>query len=143
MILLLALAMMQDKPQLPDTPERKVLEKVCYTACHGPENVMKKRKTHEGWDKTISDMAEKGAKGTDEQFDAIVAYLSKYYAAVNVNKAPEAELKTVLEITAEEAAAIVKYRAANGEFKSADDVAKVPGVDAAKIAARKERILTK
>jgi competence protein ComEA len=40
----------------------------------------------------------------------------------------------------QEAAAIIEYRAKNGPFKSIEDLKKVPGIDAAKIEARKDRL---
>ncbi|HKX30835.1 MAG TPA: helix-hairpin-helix domain-containing protein, partial [Blastocatellia bacterium] len=39
-----------------------------------------------------------------------------------------------------QAAAIIQYRAKNGKFKSIEDLKKVPGVDAAKIEAKKDRL---
>ena len=146
MIAALLLLLLQ-KPGLPasfpDGPERKLVEKTCLTACHGTENVLKKRRTKDLWDKLISDMAEKGAKATDDDFDTIMNYLARYYGQVNVNKAAAADLQEVLDVTADEAAAIVKYREANGGFKSADEIDKVPGLDAKKMNDRKPRILVK
>jgi DNA uptake protein ComE-like DNA-binding protein len=48
-----------------------------------------------------------------------------------------------LEIPAKEADAIVKYRTANGAFKDLDALAKVPDVDAKKLAERRDRITFK
>lgn len=127
----------------PDGPEKKLIEKTCLTACHGTENVLKKRRTKEAWDKLMSDMAEKGAKATDDEFDTIMNYLARYYGQINVNKAAAAEMQEVLDITADEAAAIVKYREANGGLKSVDEIEKVPGLDAKKMNDRKPRILIK
>ena len=44
------------------------------------------------------------------------------------------------EVLRSQAAAIVRYRAEHGDFKSVEDLKKVPGVDAAKIEARKDRL---
>ena len=68
-------------------------------------------------------------------------YLARYFAQINVNKASAAEIQDIVDLSADDAAAIVKYRETNGEFKSIDDVGKVPGLDAKKIADRKDRIL--
>src|SRR5947207_15277801 len=89
--------------ELPDGPGKKAIEKVCYTACHGPENVLKKRRTKDAWDKVLDDMSIKGAKATDEEFDLVLTYLSRYYAQINVNKATADEIREVLDITADQA----------------------------------------
>jgi competence protein ComEA len=128
--------------KLPDGPGKKTVEKVCFT-CHGPENVLKKRRTKAQWDKVLDTMAENGAKATDKEFEEVLAYLNRYFAQINVNKASPAEIQEAVDLTADEAAAIVKYREANGEFKNLDDVARVPGLDAKKVADRKDRILFK
>jgi competence protein ComEA len=140
--LLLLTASAVAQPQLPDAPGKKTLEKVCFK-CHGPENVLKKRHTKEQWDKVIDTMTENGAKGTDAEFEEVLNYLSHYFAQINVNKASAVEIQNVVDLSADEAAAIVKYREANSEFKSVDDIGKVPGLDAKKIADRKDRILFK
>jgi competence protein ComEA len=139
-ILLFSCIALAQTPQLPDGPGKKTLEKVCFK-CHGPENVLKKRHTKEQWDKVIDTMTENGAKATDAEFEEVLNYLSRYFGQINVNKASAAEIQEVVDLSADEAAAIVKYREANGEFKSVEDVAKVPGLDAKKIADRKDRIL--
>lgn len=49
------------------------------------------------------------------------------FAAVDLNSASQAELETVKGIGPAKAKAIVEYRKKNGNFKSADDLDKVPG----------------
>ena len=46
----------------------------------------------------------------------------------------------MLDITAAVADALVSYRQQNGPFKTLDDLKKVPGLDAAKVDARKVRV---
>jgi len=50
------------------------------------------------------------------------------------------DLQTQLELTAKDADAIVKYRTDHGDFKDFDSLTKVPGVDAAKLTAKKDSI---
>jgi DNA uptake protein ComE-like DNA-binding protein len=50
-----------------------------------------------------------------------------FCALLPVAAAPD--LESQLEITADEAGAIVKYRQAQGRFKDFSDLAKVPGLD--------------
>jgi competence protein ComEA len=60
---------------------------------------------------------------------------------VMVNKAPADEIQISLDVPAEVAAALVKYRQDKGPFKSSDDVKKVPGIDAAKVDAATSRLV--
>jgi competence protein ComEA len=60
---------------------------------------------------------------------------------VNVNKGPSAELASVLEITSGQADAIVKYRMDHGDFKTVDDLKKVPGLETAKLDSKKDRVV--
>lgn len=48
-------------------------------------------------------------------------------AAVNLNSATAADLQDVTGIGPKKAEAIVEYRKKNGQFKSVDDLDKVPG----------------
>jgi competence ComEA-like helix-hairpin-helix protein len=57
-----------------------------------------------------------------------------------VNKAPAKDLQDQLDLSGDEAAAIVKYRDANGGIKNWDDLAKVPGLDAKKLEPLKKRL---
>ena len=47
--------------------------KICLD-CHDQDTVIVDNRTKEAWKKTVAKMAERGAEGTDEQFEAIVAY---------------------------------------------------------------------
>ena len=81
----------------------------------------------------------------DEEFGAILKYLAKNFPAeelpkLNVNKATAIELESRLTLTRSQAAAILQHRAKKGPFKSIEDLKKVPGLDAAKIEAKKDRL---
>ena len=82
-------------------------------------------------------------KGSDEDLDAVVNYLSRYLGKVNVNKADAREIQETADLSAAEAEAIVRYRTQNGDFKNLDDLHKVPGIDAKKLDERKDRIAFK
>src|SRR5580704_17420260 len=117
----------QDK--LPDGPGKDTLKRVC-TGCHGPENVAGLAKTRSDWEALVGNMASTGAQGTDDEFNQIVDYLAAYFPkTVNVNKAAAKDLETGLWITSKEAEAMVHYRGQNGDFKSMEDIGKVPGLD--------------
>ena len=87
-----------------------------------------------------------GAKGTQKEFDDILEFLAVTYPGeevpkIKVNEARAVELESGLSLPRSQAAAIVAYRTKNGDFKSIEDLKKVPGVDVAKIEARKDRLL--
>ena len=84
-------------------------------------------------------MVKIGAKGTDEQFERVIRVLLRTLTKVNVNTAPAQEIAPVLDMTDATAEALVKYRTEHGSFKTLEDLKKIPGVDAAKLNARKER----
>jgi len=131
--------------QLPDGPGKAETEKLCKN-CHELARSVSKRQDRDGWQATITKMVAMGTKGTDQELEAIVAYLAKHYPAdevppVNVNTAPAIELESRLALRRSQAVALISYRNQNGKFKTIDDVKKVPGIDAAKIEVRKDRIV--
>ena len=134
----------QDKPKLPDGPGKETMQRICSN-CHGPEIVLGKRLTRDGWSQIVMNMIQRGAQGTDDEFADIVDYLtntvSVQAAKINVNKATAKQLQTGLEISDKDADAILHYREANGDFKTIDDLKKVPGLDPAKVDAKKSKLV--
>jgi len=136
------LAMPAAAQQLPEGPGKAELQKVCGL-CHQAERSAAVRLTREGWEGVIGDMIARGAKGTDEEFAAILDYLSKNFLGdaprpLNINKANNIELESVAGLTRKEAAALLKWRQDTGFCKSLDDLKKVPGLEYKKIEARKD-----
>jgi competence protein ComEA len=130
--------------QLPDGPGKDALVKVCST-CHEPNRAAAFRLTREGWEATVADMKWRGAKGTDEEFAAVVDYLATNFLGeaapkLNMNRATSVELESVLSLLRKEAAAVIASREKLGGFKSIEDLKKVPGVDFKKIEAARDRI---
>jgi competence protein ComEA len=100
-------------------------------------------KTRDEWGAVVGEMAADGAQATEDEFNEIVDYLATAFPKapkINVNKAGAKDLEGGLELSTKEAEAIVHYREEKGSFKSIEDVEKVPGVDAKKIEAKKERL---
>jgi competence protein ComEA len=130
--------------QLPEGPGMEETRKVC-SQCHELERSIAPRQDREAWQATIDRMVALGAKANATDLRAIVEYVSKNYPGeklprVNVNTARPIELESVLTLRRSEAAAIIAYREKNGPFKSIDDLKKVPGIDPAKLAAKKDRL---
>ena len=130
---------------LPDGSGKAELLKVCG-GCHQAERSAAVRLTREGWEGVISDMIVRGAKGTDEEFAAILEYLAKNFLGeaarpLNINRANNIELESVAGLTRKEAAAVLKWLDEVGVCKSLDDLKKVPGLDFKKIEARKDFVV--
>ena len=126
--------------QPPAGPGRDALFKMCGN-CHSAESSLSQFKTHDEWVKTLDEMANNGAQGTDEEWTQIQAYLDKNYSLIFINKATAKELESTLDVAAALAEAIVKRRAEKGNYTSIDDIKRVPGIDAAGIDARKDRFV--
>jgi competence protein ComEA len=124
---------------LPDGPGKEQVLKLCRD-CHDLDTITQENRTKESWKKTVAKMGDRGAEGTDEQFEAIVAYLTKNFGRVNVNKATAEEIAAGIEFSPKEAASIVEYRDKNGPFKNWRDLTKVDGLDAARVEAKKDHI---
>jgi competence protein ComEA len=134
----------QANSQFPDNPGRDTFLKTC-SVCHSPTNVLANGLDRDGWADVITKMVGFGATGTDEQFSEILDYLTKSFppaasVKIEVNKATADQLATGLGVTPQEAKAIVDYRQKNGDFKTLDDLKKVPGIDTTKLDLKKSRI---
>ncbi len=131
--------------KLPDGAGKATTQKVCGT-CHGAELVIGRQETRESWGTTVNDMIQRGATGTDDEFFEVVEYLATNFSPtspvirLNVNKATAKDFENGLRIPAKLSAAIVHRRDEKGDFKSLEDLKKVPGVDANKIDANKNRL---
>jgi competence protein ComEA len=128
--------------ELPSGAGKDTFIRVC-SKCHSPDNVIVNGQDRTGWENTISKMAGFGAVATDDEFTAILDYLVKNFPAVpniNVNQATAAQLTSGLGLSAAEADAVIEYRKKNGDFKTLDDLKKVPAVDAKKFDVKKDRL---
>jgi competence protein ComEA len=130
--------------QLPDGAGRAVVLEVCG-GCHGPKRVLGQAHTAEEWGQIVGKMVELGAEGTDDEFNEAVNYLAVHFpksavGRININKASAKELETRLDLPAKDAEAIVRYRVENGNFKSLDELKKVPGLDYKGVEAKKDRL---
>ncbi len=138
-ILLLFASLAQE---LPEGPGKEVVLKICRD-CHDLDTVTMDNRTKEGWKKTVAKMGDRGAEGTDEQFEAVISYLTKNFGRTNVNTASAEEIAAGTGFSAKEAEAIVKYRAKNGDFKDWRDLKKVEGLDPATVDAKKDHVAVK
>jgi competence protein ComEA len=114
-------------------------ETVCG-ACHTASMVSDIR-TEGEWKETVEHMVSMGATGTDQQMEAVMRVLLRTLTKVNVNTATAAQLPLVLDISEATAQAVVKYRTRHGNLKTIEDLKKVPGINAARLEARKDRVV--
>jgi competence ComEA-like helix-hairpin-helix protein len=143
--LLLTLAFVGAAQTLPDGPGKAETEKLCR-GCHEVARSISLRQDREAWAATVQKMVSLGMKGSDADMQLVVDYLAKNYPAdavppVNVNKAPAIEFESRLGLRRSQAAAIIRYRAEHGDFKDLGELKKVPGIDAALLEAKKDRLV--
>jgi competence protein ComEA len=129
---------------LPEGIGQEETTKLCKT-CHELAKSVSLRQDRAGWTATLRKMTAFGMKATDKELDLVLDYLSKHYPAedvpkVNVNTATAIELESGLSLRRSQARALIAYREKNGDFKSLDDLKKVPLLDAARIEEKKDRI---
>ncbi len=135
---------LQTRP-MPDGAGKEETQKMC-ASCHDLDKSLSQKQDRAGWQRTVEKMVAFGLKSTDAEIAIVTEYLAKSYPAdeaprLNVNKADAIEFESILSVKRSQAKAIIAYREKNGAFKSIDDLKKVPGIEAEKIDAKKDRII--
>jgi competence protein ComEA len=130
--------------QFPDGPGKAEMMKLCST-CHEVERSASMHMDRDGWKNEVDKMASLGMKGSEKEVTAVIDYLARTFPSeeiprLNVNTATQIEFESRLSLKRSEAAAVIQYREKNGPFKTIADLKKVPGIDAAKIESKKDRI---
>ena len=133
-----AAATAQDR--FPETTGKAALLKVCSN-CHSAESVVQSLRTRQEWSDVVDQMSRYGAEASDQEFDQILTYLVKHFSPIRINKATAKDLESTLSVPADVAEAIVAYRTEKGDFKTIDDVTKVPGLGADKLDRQKARLV--
>jgi outer membrane protein assembly factor BamB len=126
--------------QLANDSSKATFERLCGT-CHEPERSTSSRRTREQWVQVINSMVARGAEGTDAELMEVVEFLTREHGRVNMNLASAGDIAGVLGLTPAEGAAIAQYRREHGAFEDAAAVARVPGIDAKKLADRKDAMV--
>jgi competence ComEA-like helix-hairpin-helix protein len=119
--------------------DKAVFESVCG-ACH-PAGMVSDIRSEQDWKETVDQMIASGAKADERELESIMRYLLRNHTKVNVNTASATEIAPVLALPESTAQAIVTRRKQIGAFKTIEELAKVPGVDAAQLQARRDRIV--
>jgi competence protein ComEA len=131
--------------QLPDGPGKAEMTKMCAT-CHPAERAASVRLTRAGWQDVMTKMVGLGAKGTDQELEAVLVYLSTNFKGeagkpLNLNTANSVDLESIVGLLRKESAALIAYRAKQGPCKTVDDLKKVTGLDFKKIDERRDRLV--
>jgi competence protein ComEA len=134
-----------DHPEFPAGEGRDAVMRLCVK-CHSPNIILANGQTRQGWENTITKMARLGAVGTDDDFSDVADYLTANFPPstiqkVFVNMATDKQLAALLDISMEDAKAIIAYRDNLKGFKSIDEMKQVPNVDAKKIDAKKDNLV--
>ncbi|MEO8661322.1 MAG: helix-hairpin-helix domain-containing protein [Bryobacteraceae bacterium] len=122
----------------PDAVDAATFRAVCGS-CHSTALVDGLR-TEAEWRDEIDQMIKIGARGTEEQLRRVMRVLARTLTKVDVNTAEARQISPVLDVSDAVAEAVVKQRTVNGKYKSLDDLKQVPGIDPARLEARKDRI---
>ena len=130
---------------LPNGPGKEETQRLCV-GCHEIGKSVSLRQDKDGWNTTIAKMIGSGMKATEDELQTVLNYLTKWFPAgklppLNVNKARAIQFESRLSLKRSEAARIIRYRTENGDFKSIEDLKKVPGVNAAQIEAKKDTLV--
>jgi len=135
----------QTHPEFPAGQGREAVMRLCVR-CHSPNIILASGQDRLGWENTITKMVRLGATGDDEDFTDIADYLTEKFPPspvkkIFVNMATDKQIAQVLEISLDDAKAIVAYRDNAKGFQSLDDMKRVPGVDMKKLEAKKDRLV--
>ena len=149
-----SVARAQSADQLPAGKGKAEFARIC-SQCHSINFATKLRMDADGWGGIVDDMVSRGAEGSSDDFDLLVNYLSSHFgpnnpipggakpstaAKVDINKATQKDLTTILGLAPADAQAILHYRETSGNFVNWQDLQKVPHIDMKKLAAEKDRI---
>lgn len=130
---------------MPDGPGKAETVKMCST-CHDLDKSLSLKQDRAGWQRTVEKMVAFGLKTSEAEINTVVDYLTRSYPAddvprLKVNEADAIEFESILSLKRSQALAVIKYREKNGKFKSIEDLKKVPGLDAAKLDEKKDRLI--
>jgi competence ComEA-like helix-hairpin-helix protein len=129
----------QQPPAVADDPAVGVFTETCGK-CHDAARIVAMRRTSAEWEDIIKKMIEKGAPGTEKDFETVYDYLLRHYGKVNINAAPPSEIVTILGLSEKDAKGIVAYRESKGPFADFEALKKVPEIDLKKLDEHKDAV---
>jgi competence protein ComEA len=139
------LSVQSNAAELPDGKGKELILRACV-GCHKAEEITVYRFTKDEYQTIVYRMGDRGAQATKAELDIIAAYLFVNFpkiedaTKINVNKASAEVIAKGLNLTNEEAEAVVKYRERHGDYHAWGDLLIIYGVDGKKIAAAKDKM---
>jgi competence protein ComEA len=118
--------------------EAESLRAVCGK-CHNLEIVMNTPRSLDDWRDTMQKMVDRGASGTDDQYDDILDYLHRTMTTIDVNSAGADELAAVLGAP-DAVVKLIIARRAGKRFLDMTDLKTIPGLDAGALDAKSKLI---
>ncbi|HJY07189.1 MAG TPA: hypothetical protein VJ323_12800, partial [Bryobacteraceae bacterium] len=67
-----------DDSQIPDAPGKAAVERMCRR-CHGLSVITASKRTQAEWQDTVDNMVRRGASGSDQDIQTVVAYLTAHF----------------------------------------------------------------
>jgi competence protein ComEA len=108
--------------------------------CHATERALVAPRTRKGWEGVLAEMVNNnGAQLESGEPEAILAFLTERHGLVNVNDAKATEL-VAIGLSQKDADAIVAYRTEHGPFADFAALRGVPGLDADRLDAVRQRV---
>src|SRR5262245_2104854 len=104
---------------MPAGPGKDTFLSVC-SLCHDPTTVVGKFFTKAEWEAKVTEMLQEEPEVTTEERAAIVEYLSAHFkpgAKIHVNVIGAKDLAAALDVSLDEATALVRRREQQGTFK--------------------------
>lgn len=143
-------------PQLPSGAGATIVQHRC-TSCHALSVVTSKRASKPQWTQLVNQMVTRGAQIPDDEIATVVEYLAANFSLssppptenaratsgpklINVNMATAKQLAFAFGLTAQEADAVLEYRAQHGKIRNWDALTRMPGISATKFKDKKSLI---
>ena len=101
--------------------------------CHDAARIVSMRRTKTDWEDVINKMIEKGATGTEKDFESVFEYLLRNYGKIYINTTTPDEIMKILGLSRKDADSIIAYRGAHGPFADLEAIKKVPDIDVKKL----------
>jgi competence protein ComEA len=122
-----------------DDPDAGLFTQMCVK-CHEAARITALRRTKVEWEEIINKMIERGATGSEQDFETVYGYLLRNYGKLNINRATPDDIAMILSLSEKDAKGIVAYRDTNGSFADFDALKKVPDIDLKKLEEHKDAV---
>jgi hypothetical protein len=117
----------------PELPGRDVAVRICLD-CHPTSDIANRRESRFKWAVIVEEMIGEGAKINDKDFETLTVYLSVAFGRkVKINEAPAKVIAETFDIAGDVAERVVARRAERGPFKTWQEIAAIPGIDAKRV----------